>query len=100
MHYQRFEPFPPTTSVLDSDLTTFHRKALLQDRVTDLEDLIRDEVGQAVSQGIRKLVVRVLSEIKSWLKRGEGEMAFEAQTTLSNMAYNRPTICNQSPCKV
>ena len=85
---------------MDSDLETFHRQVLLQDRLTDLEDLIRSEDGQAVSQDLQKLIVRILGEIESWLKRGEGAMSFEAQITLSNMAYNRPTICNQSSSKV
>ena len=83
---------------------TFHRQEFLQDRLTDLEDLIQDEVGQAVSQGIQNLVVRVLGEIESWLYRGEGgAITFEAQITLSNMAFNGPTknkIFDQFSCKV
>ena len=82
---------------------TFHRQALLQDRLTDLKDLIGGE-GQAVSQDLQKLIVRVSSEIEIWLNRGEGAMTFEAQITLSNMAYsNGPTknnICNQFSCTV
>ena len=103
MHFQRCELFSPIISVLDSDPATFRRQALLQDRLTDLEDLIRGEDGQAVTQDLQKLVVRVLSEIESWLNRGEGAMTFEAQITLSNMAYNGPTknnICNPFSCKV
>ena len=103
MHYQRCEPFPQTIFVLDFDPATFHRQTLLQDRLTDLEDLIRGEDGEAVSQDIQNLIVRVLSEIESWLNRGEGAMPFEAQITLSNMAYNGPTknnICNQFSRKV
>jgi hypothetical protein len=89
--------------VTDSDPATFHRKTLLQDRLTDLKDLIRGNDGQAVSQDLHKLIVRVLSEIESWLNRGEGAMSFEAQITLSNMAYNGSTksnIRNQFSCKV
>ena len=44
-----------------------------------------------MSQDLQKLIVRVLGEIESWLNRGEGAMTFEAQITLSNMAYNGPT---------
>ena len=82
----------------------FHRQALLQNRLTVLEDLIRED-GQVVSQDLQKLIVRVSDEIESWVNRGEGAMAFEAQVTLSNMAYNGPTknntgICNQFSCKV
>ena len=77
----------------DSDTSTFHRQELLQDRLTDLEDLIRDEDGQALSQEIQKLVVRVLDEIGSWLYRGEGgAMTFEAQITLADMAFDGPII--------
>jgi hypothetical protein len=100
MHYQRCEPF--SKKFLVSDLT-FHRQALLQDRLTDLKDLIRDEDDQAESQDFRKLVVRVLGEIENWLNRGEGVMSFEAQIALSNMAYNGPTKINigdQFSCKV
>ena len=82
----------------------FRQQELLQDRLTDLEDLIRGEDGQAVSQDIQKLVVCVLGEIESWLYRGEGgAMTFEAQITLSNMAFNGPTknkIFDQFSCKV
>ena len=87
----------------DSDSATFHQQALLQDRLTDLEDLIRSEDGQSVSQDIQNLVTRVLSEIESWLDRGEGPMTFEAQISLSNMSCNGPNnniICNQFSCKV
>ena len=80
-----------------------HRQAFLQGRLTVLKDLIRGEDGQAVSQGLQKLIVRVLGEIEIWLNRGEGAMAFEAQITLSNMEYNGPTknnICNQFSSKV
>ena len=103
MHCQRCEPFPPTIRVSDSDLATSHQQALLQDRLTDLDDLIRGEDGQAVSQDIQKLVVRVLGEIESWLNRGEGAMTFEAQITLSNMSCNGPNkniVCDPSLCKV
>ena len=82
---------------------TFHRQALLQDRLTDLNDLIRGKDGQAVSQHLQKLVTRVLGEIESWLDRGEGPIIFEAQITLSNMAYTGPTknnIYDQFSCKV
>ena len=82
---------------------TFHQQALLQDRLTDLEDLIRGEDGEAVSQDLQILTVRVLSEIESWLNEGEGAMSFEAQITLSNMAYNGPTKsnkCDQFSCQV
>jgi hypothetical protein len=82
---------------------TFRRQALLQDRLTDLKDLIRDEDGQAVPQDPQKLIVRVLSEIENWLNRGKGPMTFKAQITLSNMAYNGPTknnIRNQFSYKV
>ena len=104
MHHQRCEPFFPNNFSIGSDPATFRRQALLQDRLTDLEDLIRGEDVQDVSQDIQKLVVRVLGEIESWLDR-EGAMTFEAQITLSNMAYNGPTknntgICNQFSCKV
>ena len=82
----------------------FHRQELLQDRLTDLDDLIRGEDGQAISHDVQKLVVGVLGEIESWLDRGEGEtMTFEAQITLSNMAFNGPTkskIFDQCSCKV
>ena len=87
----------------DSDPATFHRQALLQDRLTDLGDLIRGEDSQAVSPDLQILVVRVLGEIESWLDRGEGSMTFEAQITLSNMSCNGPNqnnICNQFSCKV
>ena len=89
----------------DSDPATFHRQALLQDRLTYLKDLIRGGGGQAVSQDLRNLIARVLGEIESWLNRGEGAMAYEAQITLSNMACKGPTkndIYNPSqlPCKV
>ena len=79
------------------------RQTLLQDRLTDLKDLIQGEDGQAVSQDIQNLVARVLGEIESWLNQGEEAMEFEAQITLSNMAYNGPTknnIRNQFSCKV
>ena len=103
MHYQRCDPFPQTIFVLDSDPATFHRQALLQDRQTDLKDLIQGEDGQAISQDLQILIVRVLSEIESWLNRGEGTMTYEAQITLSNMAYNSSTknniVCDHS-CKV
>ena len=100
MHCQRCESFSQKFSV---SVLTFHRQALLQDRLTDLKDIIRDEDGQAESQDFRKLIIRVLDEIESWLNRGEGAMSFEAQIDLSNMAYNGPTknyICNQFSCKV
>ena len=103
MHYQRCEPFPQTIFVLDFDPPTFHRQALLQDRLTDLEDLIRGEDGQPISQDLQNLIVPVLSEIESWLNRGGGAMTFEAQIILSNTATcNGPPndICNQSSCKV
>ena len=103
MRCQRCDPFPPTILLSDYNSATFCRQALLQDRLTDLEDLIRSEDGQAVSQDIQKLVTRVLSEIESWFDRGEGPMSFEAQITLSNMSCNGPNndiICNQFSCKV
>ena len=82
-------------------LATFHQQAPLHDRLTDLNDLIRGEESQAVSQNLQNLIVRVLGEIESWLNRGEGEMTFEAQLTLSNMAYNGPTENNnQFSCTV
>ena len=87
----------------DSDPATFYLQALLQDRLTDLTDLIRSEDGQAVSQDLQNLIARVLGEIESWINRGEGPMTFEAQTTLSNMAYNSLTknnICNHFSRKV
>ena len=87
----------------DSDPATFYLQALLQDRLTDLGDLIRSEDGRAVSQDLQTLVARVLGEIESWLNQREGVMSFEAQITLSNMAYNGPTknnIRNQFSCKV
>ena len=101
IHHQRCEPqaFPQQFKYWT---LTFHQQAFLQDRLTDLEDLIRGEDGQAVSQDLQNLIVRTLSEIESWLN-GEGAMSFEAQITLSNMAYNGPTkdnICNQFSCKV
>jgi hypothetical protein len=70
-----------------------------------LKDLIRDEDGQAKPQDFRNLIVRVVGEIESWLNRQEreGAMSFEAQTDLSNMAYNGPTknnIDDQFSCKV
>ena len=71
-----------------------HWQALLQDRLTDLKDLIESEDGQSVSQDIQNLIFRVLFEIESWLNRGEGAMAFEAQITLSNMENNRFTNNN------
>ena len=74
----------------DSDPATFHQQALLQDRLTDLSDLIRDIDDQAVSQELQDLILRAFSEIESWLNRGEEPMSFEAQMTLSNMA-NGPT---------
>ena len=74
----------------DSDPATFHQQALLQDRLTDLSDLIRDIDGQAVSQELQDLILRAFGEIESWLNRGEEPMSFEAQMTLSNMA-NGPT---------
>ena len=89
----------------DSDTATFHQQELLQDRLTDLGDLIRSEDGQAVSQDIQKLAVRVLGEIESWLHQGEGgAMTFEAQITLSNMAFfnglTKNEIFDQLSCKV
>ena len=82
----------------------FHRQELLQDRLTDLEDLIRGEDGQAIYQDIQKLVVRVSGEIGSWLYQGKGgAMTFEAQITLSNIAFNGPSknkIFDQFSCKV
>ena len=87
---------------MESNPTTVHRQALLHGRLTDLEDLIRGEDGQAVSQDLQNLIVRVLNEIESWLNRGEGTMTFEAQIILSKMAYNGPTktnICNQFSCQ-
>ena len=74
----------------DSDPPTFHRQASLQDRLSDLSDLIRDLDGQAVSQELQDLIVRVFSEIDSWLNQGAGAMSFEAQMTLSNFT-NGPT---------
>ena len=103
MYYQRCEPFSPTIRVLDFDPTTFHRQAHLQCRLTVAKDLIRGEDGQAVSQNLQNLIVRVLGEIEIWLNRGEGAMTFEAQITLSKMEYNGPTknnIWNQFSCKV
>ena len=96
MHYQRCELFPQQFEYRTLTL----RQVLLQDRLTDLEDLIRGEDGQAVSQDLRKLVVRVLNEIEIWLSRGEGAMTFEAQITLSNMAYNDTAIYDQFSYKV
>ena len=65
-------------------------QALLEDRFTDLEDLIRSEDGQTVSRDLQKLVAHVLGEIEGWLDRKEGPMATEAQITLSNMSCNGP----------
>ena len=81
----------------------FHRQAFLQDRLTNMKDLIRSEDCQSVSQDIRNLIFRVLFEIESWFNRGEGVMPFNAQIALSNMTYNGPTknnICDQFSCKV
>ena len=64
---------------------------LLQDRLTDLRDLIRSEDGRAISQDLQNLIIRVLGEIESWLDRGEAAMTFETQITLSNVACNGPT---------
>jgi hypothetical protein len=86
--------------VTNSDPATFHRQTLLQDRLSDLKDLIRGEDGQAVSQDLQNLIVRVLSEIESWLNQGEGAMTFEAQITLSNNGPTKNNICNQFSYKV
>ena len=99
MQCQRCENFPRQ---FEYQTLTLQRQTLLEDRLTDLKDLIRGEDGQAVSQDIQILIFRVLVEIESWLK--EGVMTFEAQITLSDIAYNDPTknniVCNQFPCKV
>ena len=92
-HYQRYEPFHQQFGY--QTLTVHgHRQALLQDRLTDLKDLIESEDGQSVSQDIQNLIFRVLFEIRSWLNRGERAMTFDAQIPLSNMAYNRSTNNN------
>jgi hypothetical protein len=65
--------------------------------------LIQSEDGQAVSQNLQNLTVRVLGEIESWLNRGKGPMIFEAQINLSNMVYNgftKNSTSNQFSCKV
>ena len=90
MYYQRYEPFPQQFGYRILTLHG-HRQVLLQDRLTDLKELIESEDSQSVSQNIRNLIFCVLFEIKSWLDRGEGVMTFEAQITLSNMASNCPT---------
>ena len=93
------EPFPNNLSF---GLWPCEQQTILEDRVTDLKDLIQGEDGQAVSQDLQNLVVRVLSEIEIWLNRG-GAMTFEAQITLSNMAYKaltKDSIRNQLSCKV
>ena len=103
MHYQRCElSHSPAIWVSNSDPATFYRlgQALLQDRLTDLKDLIEGENGQAESQDLRNLVVLVSGEIESWLYRGEVAMTYEAQITLSNMASNGSTKGNQFSCKV
>ena len=67
------------------------RQELLQDRLTDLEDLIWGEDGQAISQNFQTLVVGVLGEIESCLYRGEGgAMTFEAQISLSKWCLTVP----------
>ena len=90
---QRYEPFPQQFGYRILTLHG-HWQVLLQDRLTDLKDLIESEDGQSVSQDIRNLIFRVIFEIKSWLDRGEGAMTLEVQVTLSNMASNRFTNNN------
>ena len=101
MHYQRYEPFPQQFEYRTL-IPHGHRQSPLQDRLTDLKDLVESEDGQSVSQDIRDLIFRLLFEIESWLNRGEGAMTFEAQITLSNMAYNRSinNINNESSREV
>ena len=93
MHYQRYELFPQQFEYRTLTLLG-HWQVLLQDRLTDLKDLIESEDGQSVSQDVRNLIFRVLFDIESWLDRGEGAMIFEARITLSNMASNRSTNNN------
>ena len=102
MLQQRCEPSFYATQLSDSDHLAFYWQVILQGKLTDLNNLIRGEDGQAVPQGLRKLIVPVLSEIDSWLNQG-ALMEFEAQMTLSNMAYNGPpegNTPNQFSCKV
>ena len=92
-HYQRYEPFHQQFGY--QTLTVHgHRQVLLQDRLTDLKDLIESKDGQSVSQDIQNLIFRVLFEIRSWLNRGEGAMSFKAQIPLSNVVYNLSTNKN------
>ena len=63
--------------------------------------MISDEPG--ISEDIQILIVRVLSEVESYIGREKVPMGYQAQVALSNIANNDLTedkIIDQDACEV
>ena len=84
-----------------SSFDVFYWQSSLQDKITILNAMISNEPG--IPKDIQILIVRVLSEVETYLGREKVPMEYKAQLALSNITNNDLTeykIIDQDACEV